>query len=776
MPLSFGIKYLILRRDNINEDYLIVFKCFELLMRNRINLKCIKMKRLLSLATVASIALSVNAYGYLPYQDKDYSDWGKLKLVDNQLSDKDGNLVQLKGWSTFSLHYKGYCGGEGQWKLMKQYGANIVRLAMYIDDPNDGGSYITKPEYFKNLIKQSIEETRSLNMYCIVDWHITPDSLLSGDPNDYISESKDFFGEISKYCSDNGYDNVLYEICNNPTCGWSNIKGYAEEVIPVITANQPDAIIIVGTDQWCQKIMEPILNPIDPTYKKNVMYAFHYAACSHYSLLGDFRNAQKKIPVFVSEWSAVKFDGEGPFCASNSDELIAACDKIDAAPQLVSWCIWNWGSKREASSFFQDNCSVNNLSQYIDNSGKKYSDYVIELMMGGPICCAPPPCCTPWTVENLIPTTESSLWRWDYYDLGGEAMTYHDANSGAWVTDTSGVVIDYSNEGEEVDVFSLASKMMWLDKKCPWSTVENGKVVAFDSTISTMWKDENGNPSYKSLNAGRYYYGTDGSDRPDDGVDLNYASCKGTDYENLRYNSLYRVEKNEWINYTVKVAKPGYYKISGIISSEYKAPLKNGEISIISNHGNHLRDTSALKDDKIITSFGFPRTTVCDDATVADSAYWDCWTKSDAISGDHKEVLCVFDESGVQEITIKFKGDASGVGPLIFDWYADLDPEDPITCGDCGGWFFDDEDEPGSVDDVNVTKFSINPNPTSGEFTIILADDAEATVDVVNMAGQIVVSQKIEGTAKINKALPAGVYTVVVKSNGGISAQKLVVK
>ena len=79
------------------------------------------MKKILSLLAIASMALGVNAQNEEedPYQWKDYSDWGKLKLVGNQLSDKYGNPVRLKGWSTFSLHYKGYCGGEGQWKLMK---------------------------------------------------------------------------------------------------------------------------------------------------------------------------------------------------------------------------------------------------------------------------------------------------------------------------------------------------------------------------------------------------------------------------------------------------------------------------------------------------------------------------------------------------------------------------------------------------------------------------------------------------------------------------------
>ena len=733
------------------------------------------MKKILSLAAVASMALAANAEKS-PYQDKDYSDWGKLKLVGNQLSDKNGNPVQLKGWSTFSLHYKGYCGGEGQWKMMKDYGANIVRLAMYIDDPNDGGSYKAKPDYFTNLIKQSIDETRALDMYCLVDWHILKqDNGGTGDPNTYTEMAKTFFGEISRYCAEKGYDHVLYELCNEPTCGWENIKKYAEQVIPVITANQSDAIIVVGTDSWCQKIMEPVSSPIKNEFKKNVMYSFHYYACSHYDFLGDFRNAQKNIPVFVSEWSAVKFNGDGPFCASNGDEMIASCENVGIAPQVVSWCIWNWGYKKEASSFFQDNCTPNNLSQYSDDYGKKYSDYVVGLMAGEARVVEMPET-GPWSTLNVIPSTSASIWHWDYYDLGGESVAYHDGNGGAYVKE-EGVVLDYAKAGEEVDVLSLAKKMQWTKTEewkkehpdgkedCPWSTVVDGKVVSWDASINTTWKDSEGNPTYKSLNGGRCYSGTDGSDRPDEGVDLSGCGMQGTEHAGEKYCNLGWVEEDEWINYTVNVAKPGYYKISGIIGINYAAAVNKGEISIVSKHGNHLRGTSKLIDNESVTAFGFPKLTACADPKVAaddkDNA-WQCWGVADAKSGREKTVLCAFGEAGKQEITIRFCGDAGDVGPLMFDWYGDLEDGDPIT----------------SVSDVeaDAVNFSIFPNPTSGEFTVALADDVEATVEVVNMAGQVVASQNIEGSATIKKALAAGVYTVVVKSNGAVSTQKLVVK
>jgi hypothetical protein len=249
-------------------------------------------------------------------------------------------------------------------------------------------------------------------------------------------------------------------------------------------------------------------------------------------------------------------------------------------------------------------------------------------------------------------------------------------------------------------------------------------------------------------------------------VDLLGASLNGTAYEGEPYSSLGWVEDGEWINYTVNVEKPGYYKIKGIIGAEYTASNEYGEISITMKGNNILR----IPDHDTITSFGFPKTTVCDDSKIKLSEPWYCWTVADARSYRSDEVLCLFPEAGEQKITMSFRGNAGGVGPLIFEFYKELDPEDPFVCGDCGGDF------PGAVDDVDATKFSINPNPTSGEFTLTLVDNVEASVEVVNMAGQVVVSQKIVGSATINKSLTAGVYTVIVKSNGGVSTQKLVVK
>ena len=54
----------------------------------------------------------------------------------------------------------------------------------------------------------------------------------------YLEEALSFFGEMSRALSD--YENVLYEICNEPNRNvtWNgNVKPYAEKIIPVIRAN-----------------------------------------------------------------------------------------------------------------------------------------------------------------------------------------------------------------------------------------------------------------------------------------------------------------------------------------------------------------------------------------------------------------------------------------------------------------------------------------------------------------------------------------------------------
>ena len=298
-----------------------------------------------------------------------------MKLVGNQLSSESGQPVQLKGWSSFSTHYNEIegCLNENQFTQMKIWGANIVRLSMYLDL---FGGYLLNPDEETSKMKNYIDWTANVGIYCLVDWHIfeTPD-YQSGDPMTYLEDAKTFFGEISSYVKSKGYKHVIYEICNEPDQKpWPNIKNYANALLPTIAENDPNAVVIVGTPSWDQQILAPVTQGKVTHSTLQIMYAFHYDACSHEGLLGNFRSATASIPVFVSEWSGVTYSGEGELCQNASDKLLAYCDKNNDGKQLVSWCFWNWGAKYEGSSTFNGSCSSNNLTTI--------GNYIIERMGG----------------------------------------------------------------------------------------------------------------------------------------------------------------------------------------------------------------------------------------------------------------------------------------------------------------------------------------------------------------------------------------------------------
>lgn len=70
-----------------------------------------------------------------------------------------------------------------------------------------------------------------------------------GDPNYNLERAKTFFTEMAQRHKDK--TNVLYEIANEPSgIEWSQIKSYAEEIIPVIREQDPDSVVLVGTRAW----------------------------------------------------------------------------------------------------------------------------------------------------------------------------------------------------------------------------------------------------------------------------------------------------------------------------------------------------------------------------------------------------------------------------------------------------------------------------------------------------------------------------------------------
>ena len=296
-----------------------------------------------------------------------YGQHGALHVENGKLTGADGNIVQLYGMSTHGIAwFPQYINYDSFRTLRDDWNTNCIRLAMYTAEY---GGYCAggDKEQLKQLVRDGVSYATELGMYVIVDWHILSDC----DPNQNKDEAIAFFREMSEAFADN--DNVLYEICNEPNSGtsWDSIKSYAEEVIPVIREQKPDAVILVGTPTWSQEIDKSAASPL--TFD-NVMYTLHFYAGTHKD---DLRNrletcAQNNLPVFVSEFGMCDASGNG---ANDFDSTTKWLDLLNK--YQISFCCWNLANKDESSSVFKAASTA--LSDWTDEdfneSGRWIRDY-----------------------------------------------------------------------------------------------------------------------------------------------------------------------------------------------------------------------------------------------------------------------------------------------------------------------------------------------------------------------------------------------------------------
>lgn len=278
------------------------------------------------------------------------SQHGRLSVKNGQLVDKSGKGYQLRGMSTHGLTWFPEFVNESAFKTLRDdWNTNIVRLAMYVDEWGNGQCYMGNKSGSLELLEKGVDICIKLDMYVIIDWHV----LNPGDPSKYTNEAKSFFETVSKRYAK--YPNVIYEICNEPNGGasWSsNIKPYAEKIIPFIRKNAPNSVIIVGTPTWSQEIDKPLSDPLN---YKNVMYAFHFYAATHAGLRSNVENCVAQgLPVFVSEFGTCDASGGGANDFNETQKWLSYFDK-----QGISYCNWSICNKDETCSVLRPGTSAN---------------------------------------------------------------------------------------------------------------------------------------------------------------------------------------------------------------------------------------------------------------------------------------------------------------------------------------------------------------------------------------------------------------------------------
>ena len=313
----------------------------------------------------SSEALSVDA-------STPFGQHGALHVENGKLTDENGNTVQLYGMSTHGIAwFPQYINYDSFRTLRDDWNTNCIRLAMYTAEY---GGYCAggDKEQLKQLVRDGVSYATELGMYMIVDWHILSDY----DPNQNKDEAIAFFREMAEVFADN--DNVLYEICNEPNGGtsWDSIKSYAEEVIPVIRAQKPNAVILVGTPTWSQEIDKAAASPLDDS---NVLYTLHFYAGTHKD---DLRNrletcVQNGLPVFVSEFGMCDASGNG------TNDFVSTTKWLDLLNKYqISFCCWNLANKDESSSVFKASSTA--LSDWTDDDFNESGRWIRDYFRGMP--------------------------------------------------------------------------------------------------------------------------------------------------------------------------------------------------------------------------------------------------------------------------------------------------------------------------------------------------------------------------------------------------------
>ncbi|CAL9395279.1 hypothetical protein SUDANB95_01335 [Actinosynnema sp. ALI-1.44] len=270
---------------------------------------------------------------------------GQLHVCGVKLCNQYGKPIQLRGMSTHGIQWYSQCiKTQSLDALATDWGADILRISMYVQE----GGYETNPRKFTDMVHGYIEEATKRGMYALVDWH----QLDPGDPNANLSLARTFFTEVAQRHRDK--TNIIYDIANEPNgVSWAGIKSYAEQMIPVIRAQDPDGVVFVGTHGWGslgvsdgRTEADIVNNPINAT---NFMYTFHFYAASHQDeYFAALQRAATRIPLFVTEFGTQTYTGDGGNDFTYSQKYL---DFL--AANKIGWTNWNYSDDSRSGAVFK---------------------------------------------------------------------------------------------------------------------------------------------------------------------------------------------------------------------------------------------------------------------------------------------------------------------------------------------------------------------------------------------------------------------------------------
>lgn len=264
-----------------------------------------------------------------------------LHVEGKALLDPAGDTVVLRGLS-YGWHnlWPRFYNASSVKSIVRSTDCNLLRFPMGIDDltlpdgsPAEG--YITNPSIGWKCITECVDAAIDAGVYAIIDWH---------SHKIHRSEAVAFFDAVSRLYA--GVPNVIYEVYNEPVDdSWHDVKVYSEAVIDAIRANDPDALVLVGSPHWDQDIDLPAADPIKN--RGNIMYTLHFYAGTHGQELRDkaAKAFEKNLPIFISECGAMDADGNGLLSWDSWGQWLEWADS-----HSLSMALWSISDKEETCS------------------------------------------------------------------------------------------------------------------------------------------------------------------------------------------------------------------------------------------------------------------------------------------------------------------------------------------------------------------------------------------------------------------------------------------
>lgn len=262
---------------------------------------------------------------------------GQLRVEGTQLVDSKGAPVQLRGVSMgwHNMWPRFYNQGTVD-RLTGDWGADLVRCSVGVAHLDSGFDCDSVAAYA--VVDSIVQGAVRNGAYVLVDFHSHPNKL---------ADAKRFFTHVAgKY---GHLPNIMYEIWNEPTeVPWSECKAYAEELIPVIRALDPDGIVVVPTPRWDQEVDKAADDPIAGV--PGLLYSLHYYAATHTGWLRDKAQyaLDKGLPLIMSECASMLHTGDGVVDTKEWDEWMRFADE-----KGISWAAWSISDKDETCSMLR---------------------------------------------------------------------------------------------------------------------------------------------------------------------------------------------------------------------------------------------------------------------------------------------------------------------------------------------------------------------------------------------------------------------------------------